>query len=50
LAKIGRVEKFYRENVQDTPLELFKILEEQRSRLIKAQAEFGDYISPEDLT
>lgn len=50
LAKIGRVEKFYRENVQDTPLELFKILEEQRSRLMKAQAEFGDYISPEDLT
>ncbi|MGC8961222.1 MAG: phosphoenolpyruvate carboxykinase (GTP) [Candidatus Bathyarchaeia archaeon] len=49
LAKINRVEKFYRENVQDTPPDLFKILEEQRNRLIKAQAELGDYISPEDL-
>lgn len=49
LAKIDRVERFYREKVQDTPHELFKILEEQRSRLIEAQADFGDYISPNDL-
>ncbi|MBS7644572.1 MAG: phosphoenolpyruvate carboxykinase (GTP) [Candidatus Bathyarchaeia archaeon] len=49
LAKINRVEKFYRENVQDTPLKLFEILEEQKNRLMKAQAELGSYISPEDL-
>ncbi|MBS7655689.1 phosphoenolpyruvate carboxykinase (GTP) [Candidatus Bathyarchaeota archaeon] len=49
LAKINRVEKFYRENATETPQELFKTLEQQRNLLIKAQKEFGDYISPESL-
>ncbi len=46
LAKIERVEKFYRTEVADTPELLFIILEEQKERLIQARAEFGDYISP----
>jgi len=49
LAKIERVQKFYQENVSDTPLELFGILYLQRERLLKARARFGDYISPEKL-
>ena len=46
LAKIERVQRFYQENVSDTPLELFGILYLQRGRLLKAKAMFGDYISP----
>jgi phosphoenolpyruvate carboxykinase (GTP) len=49
LAKIERVQRFYQENVTDTPLELFGILYLQRGRLLEAQASFGDYISPESF-
>jgi phosphoenolpyruvate carboxykinase (GTP) len=49
LAKIERVQRFYQENVSDTPLELFGILYLQRERLRKAQENFGDYISPESF-
>lgn len=47
LAKIERVQRFYQENVSDTPLEMFGILYLQRERLQKAREKFGDYISPE---
>ena len=47
LAKIERVQRFYQENVVDTPIELFEILDHQRKRLIEARDKFGDYISPE---
>lgn len=47
LAKIDRVERFHRENVDDPPPELFQILAAQRERLLAAQKEFGDYASPE---
>ena len=47
LGKIERVQRFYQENVSDTPLELFGILYMQRGRLLQARASFGDYISPE---
>jgi phosphoenolpyruvate carboxykinase (GTP) len=47
LAKIERVQRFYQENVSDTPLEMFGILYLQRERLAKAREKFGDYISPE---
>ncbi|RLG96573.1 phosphoenolpyruvate carboxykinase (GTP) [Candidatus Bathyarchaeota archaeon] len=47
LAKIDRVKKFYKEKVSDTPIELFKILDQQRRRLVQARNRFGDYISPE---
>jgi phosphoenolpyruvate carboxykinase (GTP) len=49
LAKIERVQRFYQENVTDTPLELFGILYLQRQRLIKAKEKYGDYISPENF-
>ncbi len=49
IAKIERVQRFYQENVTDTPLELFGILYLQRDRLLKAQAKYGDYISPENF-
>ncbi|MBC7190032.1 phosphoenolpyruvate carboxykinase (GTP) [Candidatus Aerophobetes bacterium] len=46
LAKIERVEKFYREEGSSMPDELFEVLASQRERLISAQKLFGDYISP----
>jgi phosphoenolpyruvate carboxykinase (GTP) len=49
LAKIERVQRFYQENVSDTPLEMFGILYLQRERLLKAREKFGDYISPENF-
>ncbi|MGQ9478637.1 MAG: phosphoenolpyruvate carboxykinase (GTP) [Thermoproteota archaeon] len=49
LAKIRRVEKFFRENVPDAPPELYTILDEQRKRLLDVQSKFGSYVSPEDL-
>lgn len=49
LAKIRRVEKFFKEKVPDTPLELYEVLELQRKRLMEAQKGLGDYISPKNL-
>jgi phosphoenolpyruvate carboxykinase (GTP) len=49
LAKIQRVQRFYQENVSDTPVELFEILDEQRKRLAEAKRNYGDYIPPESF-
>jgi phosphoenolpyruvate carboxykinase (GTP) len=49
LAKIERVQRFYQENVSDTPLELFGILYLQRERLLEAKKRFGDYIPPDSF-
>jgi phosphoenolpyruvate carboxykinase (GTP) len=49
LAKIQRVQRFYQENVADTPAELFEILDQQRQRLVEAKTRFGNYISPENF-
>jgi phosphoenolpyruvate carboxykinase (GTP) len=49
LDKIKRVELFYKENVPDAPKALFKVLDEQRQRLIAAQQALGNYIVPESL-
>ncbi|NPA47872.1 MAG: phosphoenolpyruvate carboxykinase (GTP) [Thermococci archaeon] len=46
LAKIERIEKIYREKVGEVPEELFKVLEEERKRLLEARGKYGDYISP----
>lgn len=46
LAKIERVWNFW-EQLNDAPDELFTILKAQKERLLKAQKEYGDYISPE---
>jgi phosphoenolpyruvate carboxykinase (GTP) len=44
LEKIDRITKIYKETVDDTPQVLFDLLEEQRTRLVDAQDELGDYI------
>ncbi|MFH0731708.1 MAG: phosphoenolpyruvate carboxykinase (GTP) [Candidatus Omnitrophota bacterium] len=49
ISKIDRVENFHKENVLNAPQALFKVLKQQRKRLLKAQKQFGDYISPLDL-
>ncbi|RLI65667.1 MAG: phosphoenolpyruvate carboxykinase (GTP), partial [Candidatus Asgardarchaeum californiense] len=49
LSKIERIERIYKKRVQDTPKILFKILNEQKERLKTAKAEYGDYISPNEL-
>jgi phosphoenolpyruvate carboxykinase (GTP) len=49
LAKIERVEKFHRVQVEEAPAELFQVLAGQRERLLAAQKRFGDYISPLSL-
>jgi phosphoenolpyruvate carboxykinase (GTP) len=49
LAKLGRVEAFYRENIPDVSSEVWHVLAEQRERLLKAQEKYGNYISPESF-
>jgi len=49
LAKIERVQRFYQENVSDTPLEMFGLLYLQRERLLRARERFGDYIIPKNF-
>ncbi len=49
LAKLDRVEKFHRENVADTPADLFEVLSAQRQRLEALRAEKGDYVSPLEM-
>jgi phosphoenolpyruvate carboxykinase (GTP) len=49
LAKIQRVSNTYRETVPDTPDILYRLLEEQKERLLDAQEEHGDYIQPSQL-
>ena len=49
LSKIERMFDIFNTRVKDTPKILFKVLEEQKERLLEAQEEYGDYISPFDL-
>ena len=49
LAKIGRVERFYRTEVSDTPPAVLQALAAQRDRLEALRAAKGDYVSPLDL-
>jgi len=49
LAKLDRVERFYREHVIDVPAQLFEELSKQRECLLKTQKRFGNYVSPEHL-
>ncbi len=48
LQKIERITKIYKE-VSDTPDIVFKVLEEQKERLLKTKEEKGDYVSPFEL-
>ncbi len=45
LAKIERVKEFYAK-VPDTPEIVFRVLDDQKSRLIEAMEKYGDYVSP----
>jgi len=47
LRKIDRLTQIYETQVKDTPQTLLQILEEQRSRLLQAQEEHGDYVPPD---
>ncbi len=49
LIKLDRVRDFHETCVSDAPRVLFGVLQAQRKRLMVAQAQFGDYISPEDF-
>ncbi|MHA1902851.1 MAG: phosphoenolpyruvate carboxykinase (GTP) [Candidatus Thorarchaeota archaeon] len=47
LAKIERIVKVYRDSVSDAPTILFKLLNEQKQRLLDVQEALGDCILPE---
>ena len=47
LSKLDRIEKIYKESVEDPPAELYRELSAQRERLIAVQTELGDYILPD---
>jgi phosphoenolpyruvate carboxykinase (GTP) len=49
LAKIDRIKAVYETKVKDTPKMLFDVLEEQRKRLLDAQKQHGDYVTPSKL-
>jgi phosphoenolpyruvate carboxykinase (GTP) len=49
LSKLDRVERFYHKQVTDAPDVLFKVLAEQRRRLLDVRKQFGDHVSPEKL-
>ncbi|HOL22757.1 MAG TPA: phosphoenolpyruvate carboxykinase domain-containing protein, partial [bacterium] len=46
LQKIERVRNFWKK-ISDAPQEIFNILNQQEERLLQAQKEYGDYISPD---
>ena len=49
LDKLDRVERIYRDDVEDTPQAVFDAIAAQRDRLQKLQQAKGDYVSPLDL-
>ncbi|MEN6385910.1 MAG: phosphoenolpyruvate carboxykinase (GTP) [Phycisphaerales bacterium] len=49
LAKIDRVVKYHKDNVAESPAEVFSVLAEQKKRLEEAGKKFGDFVSPFDL-
>ena len=48
LSKIERIRNIY-SKIENTPKELFKILDEEEKRLKEVRERFGDYVSPRDL-
>ena len=50
LARIERVEAFYKTKVPDTSQIVFEVLKEQKQRLTLAREKYGDYISPNKLS
>ena len=49
LSKIKRIIDIYKEKIPGTPETLFKVLNEQKERLLEYQKKYGDYISQEDM-
>ena len=49
LAKLDRIERIYRQDVADTPPQVFEALAAQRDRLQLLRASKGDHVSPLDL-
>jgi phosphoenolpyruvate carboxykinase (GTP) len=49
LARLDRVEQFYRANVPGAPPEVAEVLKAQRKRLEAVRERLGDYVSPLDL-
>lgn len=49
LAKIDRMMKLFKTRVPDTPEIVFTVLKEQQKRLVAAQVQHGDYISPDNF-
>lgn len=47
LSKIERMKEIFTKRVHDTPDIVFKVLDEQKQRLIDAQKKYGDYILPD---
>jgi len=47
LQKIERIYSIYKTKVKDAPEIIFTVLEEQKERLKKEQAAFGDYVLPD---
>ncbi|MFC1592827.1 phosphoenolpyruvate carboxykinase (GTP) [Candidatus Omnitrophota bacterium] len=47
LAKIKRITQVYKDKVKDTPVALFKILQEQETRLSDLQKRCGDFVAPD---
>lgn len=47
LAKLDRIEKIYKESVNDTPKNMLEVFNSQRSRLIAAEEKLGEYIHPD---
>ena len=48
LSKIKRIRNIY-SKIENTPKELFKILDEEEKRLKEVREKLGDYVSPRDL-
>ncbi len=49
LSKIDRIVNIYREKIPSTPGKVFRVLEEQRQRLLEARKKHGPYITPDKL-
>jgi phosphoenolpyruvate carboxykinase (GTP) len=49
LEKLERIEGIYRETVPEAPAALYRILDEQRTRLKDSQEQYGDNIPPESF-
>ncbi len=49
IAKIDRISNIYKNNIPDTPAQVFAALEAQRQRLLEAKEKHGNYITPDKL-